>query len=213
MRAGEGHLEKLDPAIEKLGVKKIYRADTFLFHAKDEAKGFFYVKQGGVRVFRMDKDGREMEIVRLGPGDFFGEAVAIVGGSFPAYARATEETKVIYFDRREMLLSIGRDPAAARFFLKLLAGKCLILNERIESLGLLSVRQRLARYLLSCCAGEPSCRVELQTKKGDLARQLGIVSETLSRNLRELEDEGLIQVKGRSIRVMDCLRLKRELPE
>jgi CRP/FNR family transcriptional regulator, dissimilatory nitrate respiration regulator len=206
-------MEKLDPSVEKLGIRKGYRADSFLFHAKDEARGFFYVRRGGVRVFRMDENGREMEIVRLGPGDFFGEAVAIAGGRFPAFARATEDTEVLYFDREETLRSIGQDPAAARFFLKLLAGKCLVLNERIESLGLLSVRQRLARYLLSCCGGSQSCLVELKTKKSDLARQLGIVSETLSRNLRQMEDEGLIQVKGRQIRVTDCRRLREELPE
>jgi CRP-like cAMP-binding protein len=206
-------MEKLDPAVERLGLKKTYRADNFLFHADDEAKGLFYVRRGGVRVFRMDDNGREMEIARLGPGDFFGEAVAIAGGRFPAFARATEDTEVLYFDREEILQGIGQDPAAARFFLKLLAGKCLVLNERIASLGLLSVRQRLARYLLSFCGGSQSCLVELKTKKSDLARQLGIVSETLSRNLREMEDEGLIQVKGRQIRVTDCRRLREELPE
>jgi CRP/FNR family transcriptional regulator, dissimilatory nitrate respiration regulator len=206
-------MEKLDPRVEALGIKKVYRAGNFLFHAGDEARGFFYVRRGGVRVFRMDKDGREMEIVRLGPGDFFGEAVAIAGRRFPAYARATEDTEVLFFDREAVFRQIGQDPRTARFFLELLAGKCLVLNEKVESLGLMTVRQRLARYLLSCCGGSRSCLVELKTKKSDLARQLGIVSETLSRNLREMEDEGLIEVKGRQIRVRDCLRLKEELPK
>ncbi len=206
-------MEKLSPAVEALGIRKTYRADNFLFHAHDEARGFFYVERGAVRVFRMDDEGREMEIVRLGPGDFFGEAVAFAGGRFPAYARAAEDTSVLYFDRDAIFRRIGQDPETARFFLKLLAGKCITLNARIESLGLLSVRQRLARYLLDCCGGGQGCLVELKTKKADLARQLGTVSETLSRNLREMEDEGLIQVKGRKIRVVDCLRLREELPE
>jgi len=212
-QAEERNMPRLDGAVEALGIKKTYRAGQPLFHAQDEARGFFYVRLGSVRVFQMDDGGREMEIVRLGPGDFFGEAVAIAGSRFPAYARAVEDTEVLYFNREEVFRRIGRDPAAARFFLELLAAKCLVLNQRIEALGLLSVRQRLARYLLSCCGGSQSCLVELKVKKGDLARQLSMVSETLSRNLREMEDDGLIQVKGRQIHVLDCRRLRQELPE
>ena len=206
-------MEKLDPHVEGLGLKKTCRAGNFLFHAQDEARGFFYLRRGGVRVFRMDENGREMEIVRLGPGDFFGEAAAFAGVRFPAYARATEDSEVLCFDREEVFQRIGRDPAVARFFLELLAGKCIVLNQRIEALGLLSVRQRLARYFLSGCGGTQNCLVEIKVKKSDLARQLGMAGETLSRNLREMEDDGLIRVKGRQIRVLDCPRLRGELPE
>jgi CRP-like cAMP-binding protein len=203
-------MEILDKKIEALGAKKTFHKDAFLFHAQDEAGGFFYVRRGGVRVFRMDENGREIEVVRLGPGDFFGEAAAIAGGRFPAYATATEETEVLHFDRWAVFRKIGQEPEVARFFLNLLAGKCLVLNERIESLGLRSVRQRLARYLLSCCGGDKSCLVELKTKKSDLAKHLGTISETLSRNLREMEDDGLIEVKGKKILIRDCPRLKEE---
>ncbi|OGD22308.1 MAG: hypothetical protein A2W03_09475 [Candidatus Aminicenantes bacterium RBG_16_63_16] len=206
-------MEKLDPSVEALGLKKTYRAGNFLFHVHDEARGFFYVRRGGVRVFRMDDNGREMEIVRLGPGDFLGEAVAFAGVRFPAYARVTEDAEVLYFDREEVFRRIGRNPGVARFFIDLLAGKCLVLNQRVEALGLLSVRQRLARYLLSSCGGAQTCSVELKVKKGDLARQLGMAGETLSRNLREMEDDGLIQVKGRQIRILDCRRLRGEKRE
>jgi CRP-like cAMP-binding protein len=205
-------MEKLDKVVEALGKKKNCRPGNFLFHARDEAKGFFYVRRGAVRVFRMDENGREMEIVRLGPGDFLGEAVAIAGARFPAFARATEDTEVLLFDREAVFRKVGQDPAVARFFLKLLAGKCLVLNERIEALGLLTVRQRLARYLLSRCGGSRDCLIQLTDKKVEIARQLGTVSETLSRNFREMEEDGLIEVKGKKIRVRDCGRLREELP-
>jgi CRP-like cAMP-binding protein len=205
-------MEKPNKAIEALGIKKTYGAGAFLFQAEEEARGFFYVRRGAVRVFRMDANGREIEIVRLGPGEFLGEAVAIAGGRFPAFARAMKDTEVLHFDREAVFRRVVQDPSAARFFLTLLAGKCLVLNERIEALGLLTVRQRLARYLLSCCGGSRDCLIELRDKKVEIARQLGTVSETLSRNLREMEEAGLIEVKGRKIRVRDCARLREELP-
>jgi CRP/FNR family transcriptional regulator len=206
-------MEKLDSRIASVGIPKIYPKDKFLFLAQEEAGGFFYIRRGAVRIFRMDENGREMEIVRLRPGDFFGEAVAFAGGRFPAFAWTVEETEVLYFDRRTVFRRIEEEPALAKFFLALLAGKCITLNERIEALGLRTVRQRLVQYLLSACeGGGPACQFKLTLKKTELARLLGTISETLSRNLRDLEDEGLIEVKGKTIRVPDCRRLRKELP-
>ena len=102
-------MNDLDKKIAALGVKRSYKKDAFLFLAEEDARGFFHVLSGEVRIFRMNDSGREVEIVRLRPGDFFGEAVAIVSGKFPAFARAAKDTEVLYFERPAVLRSkIGR---------------------------------------------------------------------------------------------------------
>jgi CRP-like cAMP-binding protein len=50
--------------------------------------------------------------------------------------------------------------------------------------------------------------VQLDLKKAELARLLGTISETLSRNLKQLQEDGMIEVSGRTIRIKDCSRLK-----
>jgi CRP/FNR family transcriptional regulator len=73
-----------------------------------------------------------------------------------------------------------------------------------------TVRQRLAGYLLSGCRDGGTRAIVLPMKKGDLAMALGTVGETLSRALRQMQDEGLIRVEGRTIRVIDGPGLRRE---
>lgn len=204
-------MEGLEKNIASLGVKRAYPKGALLFVAGDEARGFYSILSGEVRVFKMDEKGREMEVVRLRPGDFFGEAVAVVSGRFPAFAQAARNSEVLFFERQTFFRSLENSPELARFFLKLLARKCLILNERIETLSLRTVRQRLIQYFLSHCSGDKACLVDLKIKKSELAKLLGTISETLSRNLREMEDEGLIEVKGRAIRVKDCSRMREAL--
>jgi CRP/FNR family transcriptional regulator, dissimilatory nitrate respiration regulator len=199
-----------DRKIVSLGTKKSFPKDAFLFLAREEARGFFYITDGEVRVFRMDDSGREVEIARLRPGEFFGEAVALVAGRFPAFARAARDTEVLFFERTAVLRSLRKDPAVAEFFLGLLANKCLQLNERIETLNLRTVRQRLAQYLLARCREESACSLRLPIKKSELARHLGTISETLSRTFRRMERDGLIQVKGRHIQILDRQKLGRE---
>lgn len=60
----------LDNTIKKLGILKSYRKDEVLFNAQDKANGMYYVQSGEIRVFKMDGQGREIEVMRIEPGDF-----------------------------------------------------------------------------------------------------------------------------------------------
>ena len=203
--------ESLSSSLKKLGQLKIYKKDEMLFGEEDRATGLYYVESGEIRVFKMDEQGKEVEVVRLESGDFLGEAILFVSPSFPFYAQAVKDSQVFFFDKQKIFSEIDKDPTIAKFFLILLAGKCLVLNKRIESLGLNNVRQRLIQYLRSQCTGEQECLVELKLKKGELAKILGTISETLSRNLKQLQEEKLIEVHGNKIQVKNCPKLRSEV--
>jgi len=197
--------------IKKLGRIQFFEKDEFLFNAGDSANGFYYVQSGEVRIFRMDDQGKEIEVVRLYPGDFFGEAVAFVADKFPAFAQVVKNSKVLYFQKKIVFQQINKDPTIARFFISLLAKKCTVLHKRIETLELKTVRQRLVQFILSQYQGQQSDVIVLYMKKVELARFIGTISETLSRNLKQMQEDNLIEVHGRSIRVKDIVKLKQEL--
>ena len=202
---------KLGGEILTLGVAKRFQAGAILFQAGDPALGFFYIESGAVRVNKIDEQGRELDIARLEPGDFLGEAVSFVEGRYPFSAEAASASEVRFFEREAVWRAVERSPAAARFFIRLLARKCVLLSGRVESLGLRTVRQRVAEYLIHCCPGACPGVVELSVTKGELARLLGTVGETLSRTLKQIQEDGLIEVRGRTIRLKDCARLKHEI--
>jgi CRP-like cAMP-binding protein len=198
----------LEPALEGLGKPKRHLRGSLLFSAGETAAGFHYVRSGEIRVFRMDEKGREIELVRVGPEDFVGEAVVFASVPYPAFAQAVRNSETLYFEKKAVFAGIRRDPKIAGFFLGLLARKCVVLNERLDHIGLQTVRQRLVRYLLSACSGERNCEIVLEMRKGDLARLLGTIGETLSRTLAQMEKEGLIEVHGRRITILDGRRLR-----
>ena len=201
----------IERAIKDIGRLKKYRKNELLFSAQQKADGLYYVQSGEIRVFKMDEQGREVEVVRLAPGDFLGEAILFVSSVFPFFAQAVKDSQVLFFEKNKIFKKIDKEPSIAKFFLNLLARKCVILNRRIETLDLQTVRQRLIQYLLLNCSGEQQCKVELKIKKVELAKILGTISETLSRNLKQLQDEGLIEVEGNKIHVKNCSKLRIEL--
>ena len=204
-------MKKLIDEISRLGQIKFYAKGEFLFNADDRADGFFFVQSGEVRIFRINEQGKEVEVVRLSPGDFFGEAIVFLSERFPAFAQAVRKSQVLYFYKKDILRKIDDEPAVARSFITLLAQKCVVLHRRIETLELRTVRQRLAQFLLSHSTGDRAYTVELKMKKAELAGLLGTIPETISRNLKKLEEENLIRMRGRQISVIDSIRLKQEL--
>ena len=204
-------MKDLEQKIIELGHSKTYTKDEFLFHADDLAEGFYYLQSGEIRVFKMDEQGKEVEVIRPNPGDFFGEAIVFVQKRYPSYAQAVKDSQVVFFEKNSFFQRLETDPAIGMFFLHLLAKKCIVLNKRIEALELRTVRQRLIQYLVSSCGGDTSCVVTLPMKKAELAKLLGTISETLSRNLKQLQEEGLINVERNTIHIKDKLRLNEEL--
>jgi CRP/FNR family transcriptional regulator len=198
-------------SLKRLGHLKRFQKGEILFTAEDEADGFYYVESGEIRVYKMDEQGREVEVVRLKPGDFLGEAIVFASSAFPVFAQAVMDSSVLFFAKTEIIRKMAQNPDIAVYFVHLLARKCVVLSNRIESLGLRTVRQRLIRFLLSRCSGEQRCVVELKVKKGELAKILGTISETLSRNLKQMQEEGLIEVEGSKVVIKNCPALREEL--
>lgn len=197
--------------IKNLGRVQNFKKGEFLFNAGDKVNGFYFIQIGEIRIFRMDDQGKEIEVVRLNPGDFLGEAVAFVSDKFPVFAQAVNNSEVLFFQKKTVFQQIDKNPSIARFFISLLAKKCTVLNKRIETLELKTVRQRLAQFLLSQSQGRQSDEIVLSMKKIELARSLGTIPETLSRNLKQMQKDNLIEVHGRNVRVKDSEKLKQAL--
>ncbi len=201
---------ELPLAIAKISTTKNIAKGTLLFQDGQSCAGFYYLVSGSIRVFSMDINGKEMEITRLNPGDFCGEAIAFAGKAFPVYAETAEKSTLLYFSKLAINTALKQSPELASFFLELLANKCITLNKRLETLSMSTVRQRLAKYLLQQCTGE-SCVITLAIKKGQLATELGTIIETLSRNFKQLEKAQLISVTGKKITILNCQGLRAEL--
>ena len=203
----------LPQALLDLGLRRDLAEGVSVFRQGEEARACFLLERGEVVLRKLSRSGVEVEIGRISEGDWFGEAVLFASGSYPADAIATRASSILEF-RREAIVP-ARDPSVATYFLSLLARKCLSLNRRIEVLAIMDSRERLARFILSLCPGRlggcegggKACSIPLPRKKREIALELGMAPETLSRCLRQLEEDGLIRVRGMAVEVPSCAAL------
>lgn len=179
-----------------------------LFLEGDPATGFFVLISGRVRIFKSSAEGKEYNLHQVNPGQIFAEAAIFKGHGYPANCQATADSELAFFPKDEFLALVTRYPQIA---LKIMGGLASWLREftvKLEDLSLKEVPTRLAEYLLLQSRRWDSAQITLPTSKAELAKELGTIPETLSRNFKKLKDAGLIAVSGKQISILDPVGLQ-----
>jgi CRP/FNR family transcriptional regulator, dissimilatory nitrate respiration regulator len=198
--------------VATIATRRSFARGEALFTEGEPANGFYLLASGNIKLCKVSPDGKEKVLHFVNPTETFAEAAFFGDGKYPAEARALEKGETLFFPKEAFMGLLERNP---RFSLNLIVSLSLLLRRfarQIEELTFAEVPSRLAAYLVEL-AGKKSTTyqgttyIDLEMKKGELASRLGTVSETLSRALKKLKDDGLIEVDGSRVIVYDMPRL------
>jgi CRP-like cAMP-binding protein len=203
--------------IADLAVSRRFARKEAVFREGDRADGFFIVSSGKVKVFKLSGEGKEQVLHVLEAGQTFAEAVIFEGGGYPAHAEALTDAELLLLPKRPFVDLLERHPKVAIRMLASLSRWLKRMTDLAESLSLKDVETRLVFYLSEelKARGIPAkdgAELELAIGKNVLASRLGTVPETFSRTLKKLQDDGLIDVRGKRIRILSAGNLFSILP-
>lgn len=191
-------------ALTEIAVLKNYTKGENIFFEGDLGIGFYVVGEGKVKISKISFAGKEHILHIFGGGEPFGEVPVFNGKPFPATAEALMKTRTIFFPRDKFVTLVEANPSLALNMLAVLSFRLRKFATQIENLSLKEVPARLASYLIYLSEEQKSeSVVELDISKGQLASLLGTIPETLSRIFAKMSDEGLIEVNGKRISLLD----------
>ena len=174
-----------------------------LFTEGEPCTGFYVVLEGQVRLYRTaPKVGGEITLNVVRAGFSFAEAAMFSGGIFPATAEALEATLLAYFPKAPFLALLRKDPDLSLKVMEGLAAWHHRLTFQVQQLSGNDGAGRLTRWIEDAAKNAPDGAFHLKVPKKILAAQLGMAPETLSRLLRQLRDQGAIQVAGNRIQLL-----------
>jgi CRP/FNR family transcriptional regulator len=194
-------------AAEVREVASITRARTYekvqaIYHAGDRKEKLYVVHTGKVKIYRLSQAGKEQVIRLVGPGQFFGELALFSPQASTEYALALEQSTMCVIEGPALKTLMAAHPAIGLKVLEELSRRLDKAENLIRDIALQSVEQRLARFLLDEAQG--IAEVRLKMTKGNLASQLGMSQESLSRKLGSFQDRGLIALQTpRTITLID----------
>jgi len=179
-----------------------------LFLQGDPARGFYTLLSGLIRVYKSSPEGKEYTLHIIRPGQMFAEAAIFGGEKFPANSIALEESVVAFFAKDRFVNLIANSPNISLKMISALSGFVRDFNQQIENLSLKEVSTRLALFLLGRAEASGKNKIILDISKSELAKSLGTVGETLSRNFRKMKELGILEIDGKNIVILDFQKLQ-----
>jgi CRP/FNR family cyclic AMP-dependent transcriptional regulator len=192
--------EELD-GILRLAVERRFRKGQTIFQKDDPGSSMMAVLSGRVRIGAISLEGKEITLNMIDAGDVFGEIALLDGKARSADATAIEDTHLLVIERRNFVPYLEGDKDLA---LRLLSVLCERLRQTSETLGdfvMFDLPARLGRTLMKLAAdyGRPmgsAVRIGIKLSQNDLSRLVAATRESVNKQMRAWEDEGLVVKEG-----------------
>jgi len=165
-----------------------------VLHEGDTADYIYFVLNGRLRVLMSDSEGREVILSMLGQGDLFGEIGVIDDEPRSATVVAVEPSDLLVFYKEDFRRCLADNFDITLAIMRSLAKRMRTADQHIESLALLDVYGRVARVLLETAEVREGRKVVPQRlTKLDIAKMVGASREMVSRVMKDLQQQGLIE--------------------
>lgn len=206
---GIEHVERLFGAV--LARRPMARS-AMLFRAGEPMRSVFVSQSGGFKTVAMNEAGDEQVI-----GFYFsGELIGLEGlrdGRFRTDAVALEAAQVCEVPLPALERVAAKHADFQRQMMRAMGEGMARHQDHVEMLGRKQAQERLAMFLQGFSQrqkrlGRDPLQLYLPMSRSDMGSYLSLVIETVSRGLSKIQDEGIIAVKGRHLRILDMTRLE-----
>ena len=186
------------------------RSGETLFREGEPSSGFHAVVHGRIALAARAPQGRERVTALIEAGRSFGEAIMFLERPYIVTARALSDALVLHIAKETVFSELERNPGFARRVIASLSAKLHATVRELDTYALGSGARRFAAWLLRGVPPDArgAAEVRLPAAKRAIASQLNLSAEHLSRILRELVADGLIEVRGRKIGIPEVGRLR-----
>lgn len=181
--------------------------DQIILGEGDPATHVGIVLRGAVQMIREDYYGNRSIIAYIGPGEVFAESYACAGiASLPVSFVADEESEVLLVDCRRITVTCAQ---ACEFhsriiynMLRLVAGKNLVFDQKIQVTSKRTTRDKLMAYLLFRAKISGSNSFYIPYDRQELADYLEVDRSGLSAQISKLRQEGILESEKNHFRLL-----------
>lgn len=202
MGLGSEDIQKLEGIV---GIRGPFERGRHLYREGDGFQAIYAVREGAMKTYSIDADGREHVLGFHLPGELLGfDAIYPKVNRCSAVALTTTSVCTLPYARLSDLAS--HVPGLQAQILRLMS-KDLSISVNLATDH--TAEERLAGFLISI-AIRSDCvdELELVMPRRDIASYLRLATETISRLLAKFQQQGLVEVHRRRVRFLDVAGLR-----
>jgi len=183
-------------------IKKYSKNDIIAIEG-DTCTSIGLVLEGNVDIKRM-LGSKVVHLSSFSKGGVFGEIIAFSDVNlYPATVIASSLSQIMFIDKKDFIKFCTHNEEFLGMFLNTLTNKIFLLNNSITNLTFNSIRQKICNFLISEYKIQKSKNIKLNITKEKLSESLGVTRPSLSRELINMKDDGLIDYNRSHIVILD----------
>ena len=199
--------------IEESDVKKLltefnaltlhYKKESTILSNVSHTSNFYIIQSGKANVVRYNFNGTKTIMEKMEKGDIFGSFSGTMDDDL--YVIADSDCDIITFEYNKLIQRSGRNIEAHNQLidnvLNKIADKLTSYNERIEVLTEKTIRDKLLKYFGYLSKKQITKAIVIPFTLSDLSDYLAVDRSAMMREIKNLNDDGLISSKGRYINI------------
>lgn len=198
---------------------KFYKKGDMLCQTGTKSNTLFIINEGGVKVSKLTKDGKEQILHIFTSGDFFGELSIFSNNetyNFDVYA--ITDTKICTLTKQNMDEILINNPDISLKLLQVITKRLSDTENLAQNLATNDAEIRIAYMVLEFVEKygiltSEGLKVKLPISKEEMASYVGVTRETLSRKLSIFEQLGIISHEGNKIIIIKNIEMLKSYVE
>ena len=177
-------------------------------HDSTRCTGLFIVKTGRLRIYMLSEEGKEITLYRLTPGEMcmLSASCVLSAITFDVYVEAEEPSECYQITPQAFHDVSERVPEVKIFALETAVTRFSDVMWIMQQIMFMSMDKRLAIFLLDEINAGGSDTVTLTHEQ--IARHLGTAREVVSRVLKGMATDGVLEAARKGIRIIDKKKLQ-----
>jgi CRP/FNR family transcriptional regulator, cyclic AMP receptor protein len=191
--------EALTKLAEKAKLAKFPRQATIIAEG-DESSSLYIIVSGKVRVYSSDEKSKEVTLMLMEAGGYFGELALLSNEPRSASVVTLEKTTCAVISKNDFRIWLRNYPDVAFSLLSVLAEKILHLTDKVRQLALSNVYERTIKVLQDMAVAEGEVKIiRNRPTQQDLANMVGASREMVNKIIQELIKGGYVTVDDKDL--------------
>src|SRR5690625_45239 len=189
-----------------------YKKNQEIFSEGNYPQYLFYIKSGKVKAYKTSDTGKELTVGLYTEGDFLGYIALLEESTYRITAQALSDAELLLISRNDFQETLQKNSSFVLQFTRALAQNNNYKADQMVQLAYNSLRKIVAIALLllkeKFSSEDSKTNFRIRITREELANISGTTTESLIRTLSDFKAEKLINIQGRSVEILDEIKLK-----
>lgn len=188
---------------------RFHKGET-IFEDGEISKGVYLLRKGTAKLSKLGVYGKEQILRFIKEGDIIGYRSILCGEDFQAKAEAMTEVEAVFLPADVFVHLLEVDSKLSFVMLQKIAFELGESSNTVTFLAQKTVRERLAEILLLLeqkLGTDPEGFIKISLTREEIANIIGTATESAIRLISEFKQDGLIEVEGRLIKILNHEKL------